>query len=328
MARLNLTLLYASTRSTELSEVVQEIERLGAVLRRAGDEAGARLADAETAFFLFALGRAGEAAERAGALVDLGDGDEAWQRSARQSRGVSLVWGPVPIEEAVAAIGAQLESAHGSLSAIGAYRGMARLRALQGRFPEARELHAKAKVAYEELGSRHHLLSALESEGEIEYLAGNQVEAARLIREAYDAMIATGDRSFASTFAAELGLVLLDLQQEDDAWRFATIARETSSSDDVSSQVLGRAVQARVLSRRGEHDEAVTLANEAVAMAQRTDYLDRHGQVLVQQAFILREAGKSEDGLAAARQALALFERKAATILVEQTQRLIDDWTT
>jgi ATP/maltotriose-dependent transcriptional regulator MalT len=189
-------------------------------------------------------------------------------------------------------------------------------------------LHAKAKAAFEELGSRHHLLSTFNSEGEIEYLAGNHAEGARLIREAYDAMSATGDRSFASTFAAELGLVLLDLQQDEDAWRFATIARETSSSDDVMSQLLGRAVQARVMSRRGEHDNAMTLANEAVAMAQRTDYLDRHGQVLIQQAFILREAGKSEDGLAVARRALALFERKGATIFVEQAQRLIDEWTT
>jgi class 3 adenylate cyclase/tetratricopeptide (TPR) repeat protein len=326
MARLSLTLLYSSTRSTELSEVLHEVERLGAVLKRAGDEAGARLADAETAFFSFALGQAGEAARRAGALVDLGDGDEVWQRSARQSRSVSLVWGPVPIEEAFSAIRAQVERAHGSMSVMGAYRGLARLRALQGRFPEARELHAKARAAYEELGSRHHLLATLESEGEIEYLAGNHADAARLIREAYDAMIATGDRSFASTFAAELGMALVELQQDDEAWLFGTIARETSSSDDVSSQTLGRVVQARILSRRGEHAAAVALGTEAVEIIGRTDYLDRRGQLLVQLAHILRGADLADEAKAAARQALALFDQKGATLFVRQTQHLIDGW--
>ncbi len=140
-------------------------------------------------------------------------------------------------------------------------------------------------------------------------------------------MTATGDRSFASTFAADLSLVLLDLHQDEEAWRFATIAIETSSSDDVMSQAVGRAGQARVLSRRGDHDAAEAVANEAVGIVQRTDYLDRTGDVLVHLAWVLRESGKADDALAAARQALTLYKRKGATLLVERTQRLIDDWT-
>ena len=109
--------------------------------------------------------------------------------------------------------------------------------------------------------------------------------------------------------------------------RFATIARDTSSSDDVASQAGGRALQARVLSRRGEHDAAETLAREAAAIMGQTDYLDQHGRVLVHLARVLRDAGKADEALAAARQALALYEQKGATFYVERTQRLIDDWT-
>ncbi|MEP6470122.1 MAG: adenylate/guanylate cyclase domain-containing protein [Chloroflexota bacterium] len=327
MARLILSFVYSSTRSSELSDVLEETERLVAVLTRVGDEAGARLAEAGAAFMLFAMGRAEEAARRAGALVELGDGDELWQQQARQTRGASMVWGPMPIEEAISATEAQTASAHGSMSVMGAYLGMARLRALQGRFAEARELHAKARAAFEDLGNRLLVLSSLDAEGDIEHLAGNDAEAARLIGEAYDGMTATGDRSFASTFAAELGLVLLELRQDEDAWRFGTIARETSSSDDVMSQAFGRTVQARVLSRRGEHDAAVPLATEAVEIIGRTDYLDQHGQLLVQLALILREAGKPDEAVAMARQAVAMFEQKGAALLVQQTQDLIDDWT-
>ena len=43
--------------------------------------------------------------------------------------------------------------------------------------------------------------------------------------------------------------------------------------------------------------------------------------------MVLRESGKADEPVAAAREGLALYERKRATFWVEQTQRLIDDWT-
>jgi len=52
-----------------------------------------------------------------------------------------------------------------------------------------------------------------------------------------------------------------------------------------------------------------------------------HADVLIHQAMVLRESGKADEALAAAREGLALFERKGATYWVERTQRLIDDWT-
>jgi tetratricopeptide (TPR) repeat protein len=323
MARLILGLLQMSTRSSELSELLSEVERLGGILARAGDVPGARLAEAAAAWLLFGMGRAGEAVRRAGALVDLGGGDENWRRQARQSWGASLVWGPTPVEEAISLIEAQ-QSVNPD---VGANRGLSRLHALQGRFTEALELLAIARAAHEDLGNRHQVVSSISAEGEIQYQAGNLEEAARLIRESYDGMIATGDRSFASTVAAELADVLFDLHQEDEAWRYATIARDTSSSDDVISQAGGRAMQARIMSRRGEHDAAEALAREAVEIMADTDYLAQLAAVLVHQAKVLRESGKAGEAVVAAREAVALFERKGATFFVEQTQRLIDDWT-
>ncbi len=204
---------------------------------------------------------------------------------------------------------------------------MSRLRALQGRFDEARELNARVRASFEELGNRHQIVSLLGAEGEIEHQAGNLAEAARLIRESYEAMTATGDRSFASTVAVALGEALLDLHEDDEAWRFGTIARDTSSTDDVISQAGGRAVQARVLSRRGEHDAAEVLAREAAAIMGQTDYLVQHGDMLVHLARVLREAGKADEAVVSAREAVALYEQKGATFFVERTQRLIDDWT-
>jgi class 3 adenylate cyclase/tetratricopeptide (TPR) repeat protein len=322
-ARLILSFVHSSTRSTELAEALKDLESAGEVLARVGDEAGARLAEARAAFLLFAMGRAEEAARRAGVLTALSDGDEVWLPQARQSRGVSMVWGPTPVEEAISHMEAGQATTRDSFT----NRGLSRMRALQGRFTEALELNAMARAAYEDLGNRHQVVSTVSAEGQIQYLVGNLDEAARLMKESYDGMTAAGDRSYASTVAAELGVVLLDLNQDDEAWRYATIARETSSSDDVISQASGRAVQARVLSRRGELQAAETLAREAVEIMEKTDYLQSHAEALVHLAWVLRESGKGDGAGAAARQGLALYEQKGATFFVEQTRRLIDEWS-
>jgi predicted ATPase len=320
MARLILTFVQSSTRSSELSEAFAETERQGAILARVGDDAGARLAQAAGAFVLFAMGQAEEAHRRASALLDLGPSDENWHRQARISAGVSSVWGPMPVEEAIARI------EQSNTNDVGAFRGLSQLRALQGRFAEALELNDKARVAYQDLGNRHLMVSAEAAEGEIQHHAGNLDEALRLLRGGYEALVETGDRSFASTYAVDLGSVLLDLERDDEAWQYGTIAREWSSSDDVVSQAGGREVQAGVLSRRGEHDAAEALAAEAVAIMAKTDYLGRHGEALVHQAKVLRESGKADEALAAAREALVLFDRKGATFFAEQTRALIVDW--
>jgi tetratricopeptide (TPR) repeat protein len=273
------------------------------------------------------MGKAGEATRRARALVELGEGNEMWQREARMARGVSLVFGPTPVDEAVAELQSLIDRAASSNWAIGANHGIARLRALQGRFDEARERSDRSRAAFEELGNRQQLASVIGSDGVIEHLSGNFEEAARLIRQSYDAMTAIGDQSFASTIAVGLGDVYLDLHEDDEAWHFGTIARETSSSDDVVSQAGGRGVQARVLSRRGDHDAAEALAREGVEIMARTDYLDQHGNSVVHLAHVLHAAGKVDEAVAAARQAVALYEQKGATFFEERTQRLIEEWT-
>jgi class 3 adenylate cyclase len=327
LAALGLLAVRSSTRSTGQAESQREAEQLAAILTRVGDEEGARLAQAWAAFHLFAMGRAGEATQQARALVELGEGTELWQREARMARGASMVYGPTPVDEAIAELQDQIARGQGAIAVMGANHGIGRLRSLQGRFAEARELLARARASFEELGNRHRVVSLIGTEGEVEYYAGNLSEGARLIREGYEALTATGDRSYASTVAVMLGEVLLDLDDDDEAWRFGAIARDTSSTDDVVSQAGGRAVQARVLSRRGDRGAAEALARDAVAIMAKTDYLAQHGNMVVHLAHVLREADRNDEAVAVAREALALYERKGATLFAERTQRLIDDWT-
>ena len=326
LAAVILTAVRTSTESTEQVATLRDFEHLADILERTGDEGGARLARAWAAFSMFASGRAGEASERAAALVELGPSDEIWYGEARATLGTSLVNGPVRVEEAVRIIG-ELEARGGRAgSALGGMRGRARLRTLQGRFDESRELLARSRSAEEELGNRHQLASNAGAEADVEHVAGDDAAAARLGIEAYRTLTASGDKSYASTIAVGIAEALIGLEDLDEAWKFATIARETSSSDDVISQAGGRATQARVLSRRGDHDAAVRLAREADAIMATTDYLAQHGMIAEHLAHVLHAAGKGGEAVEVARRAEELYDRKGATFLVERVDRLIAEW--
>jgi len=325
IAEVALVWVRSSTRSVEISVVLNETEHAAEILERSGATADARFARASAAFALFASGHAAQAIERAGALLELGESDEAWYEEAQMARGAAMVFGPTPIDEAVAVIGGRIDQVSGNAS-LSPRVGIARLLPLQGRFAEAREHLAVARTGFEELGNRHRLAGILEIEGIIASFEGDAVGAARQLREAFDAMTATGDRSFASTFAASLGRGLLDLGDFDQALRFGDIARTTSSSDDAISQAGGRAVQARVLSEHGDHEAAEALAREAEGLMAATDYLVSHGEVSEDLARVLHGAGKTDEAMSAARAAIALFEAKGATVPAARATRMIEEW--
>ncbi|MGH9173248.1 MAG: hypothetical protein ACRD1H_02760, partial [Vicinamibacterales bacterium] len=246
-----------------------------------------------------------------------------WLREARIQIGAAAVFGPTPCDEAIQLIEDLVSKGYSP----GADLGIGRMLTLQGAFDDARERITRAARDLEELGDRFLLTETDAALAHNALLSGDAKSAGRLYRESYDRKIGLGDRGYASTTAVGLSTALLEDGDLDEAWRFATIARETSASDDILSQAGGRAVQARVLSARGQHPEAENVAREAAGVMAPTDYLLSHGDVLVHLAHVLRAAGKSDEALQNVRRALVLYEQKGATLLVEQTQRLIDEWT-
>jgi tetratricopeptide (TPR) repeat protein len=196
-----------------------------------------------------------------------------------------------------------------------------------GRFPEAVAAITRGRERISELGDRIMLANMDSAAGAVSLLSGDVAEAIRSLQRSYDGKVATGDRAFASTAAAELAEAYLEDSDLAHAWEYATIARETSAGDDIASQAGGRQIQARVLSARGQHAEAEALGREAVAIMERTDYLAFHGDALVHLARVLHAAGKADEALAAARAAAEVYDRKRATFLAERTTRLIAEWS-
>ncbi|MEO8252383.1 MAG: hypothetical protein ABI578_07905, partial [Chloroflexota bacterium] len=55
-------------------------------------------------------------------------------------------------------------------------------------------------------------------------------------------------------------------------------------------------------------------------------YLTMHGDALVHLGQALHTAGNVDDAVAAAREAVELYDRKGATFLVERTTNIIREW--
>lgn len=87
-----------------------------------------------------------------------------------------------------------------------------------------------------------------------------------------------------------------------------------AAEDDFASQASWRMAQARVLADRGQVEEALRLADEAVAINEATDYLSWQGDGLEVKGMVLETAGRDDEAAAAYEQALDRFERKGNVV--------------
>jgi class 3 adenylate cyclase/tetratricopeptide (TPR) repeat protein len=317
----------ASTQTIEGSDIVKVTERSRDRLAALGDVDGASRAQLAAAFALFTLGHAAEAIDRAEPIVDSA-GVSPWIRlEARRVSGASSVWGPTPVEEAIAKIRRQRQELADIGAGAGAGHGIARLELLRGHFDDATRELEEAAQSFEEMGDRFLLAETEGVRGDIALARGDLREAVRVMRAGYEQMVAIGDKAYASTRAGALAHALLKAGDVEQARRFAEIAVETSATDDIASQGSGRAILARVASRGGDHDGAVALARESVEVFAQTDYLTMHADGLVHMAHVLREAGQTGKALEAASEAERLYARKGATFFEDRTRQLIKSWT-
>jgi len=100
---------------------------------------------------------------------------------------------------------------------------------------------------------------------------------------------------------------------------------ELGASDDALTQMLWRQVGSKVLARRGDFDEAYGLAREAVAVCERTDFLDAQGDVYADLAEVLLLGGRRKEAGAALGQALERYQRKGNIVSTRRTRARLAD---
>ncbi len=193
--------------------------------------------------------------------------------------------------------------------------------AMLGRFDEARAILTETRTVLAERGSGIPLATATGMDSvDVELWAGDPAAAAEFGTEGCRLLDELGEHSILSTAAGKLAQALyaLDRLEEADAW--AGRAAELGASDDALTQVLWRQVRAKVLARRGELAEAERLAREAVAVCEKTDFLDAQGNVYADLGEVLSLAGRPTEAAAALGQALGCYERKGNHVATQRAQ--------
>jgi len=126
------------------------------------------------------------------------------------------------------------------------------MHAMSGNFDEARRLGATARGICEELEWRFLLGAGVpQVDGQIELLAGDPIEAERVMRPGYEMLVEMGEKSNLSTVAAMLAEALYRQGNDTEAERFSIVSEEAAALEDVAAQVAWRGTRAKVLARRG-----------------------------------------------------------------------------
>jgi tetratricopeptide (TPR) repeat protein len=141
-------------------------------------------------------------------------------------------------------------------------------------------------------------------------LAGDHVAAEAELRSDFDALWAMGERNYVATTAALLADALYRQGRLDDAARYAGISRDTATEGDVSTHVLWRAVDGKVLARTSRLEAGLVRCREAVALVESTDDVNTHADVLCDLAEAVARTGDHREYRRLLEQALELYRGK------------------
>jgi class 3 adenylate cyclase len=198
------------------------------------------------------------------------------------------------------------------------------LAALGGEFDAARDAVAVARRTYAELGQSTTATIGCDFVGGLaEELAGDYRAAERILGASAEKLQRLGESALLATRAAELANVLYKQARYAEADEWTRVAREHSSSDDISAEFTWRSVRSKVVAQAGAHGEGEELARDALELVDRTDALNQRANVRLDLAHVLQLAERIEEAASTAADAAVLYERKGNTIAAEQAQRLV-----
>jgi len=112
----------------------------------------------------------------------------------------------------------------------------------------------------------------------------------------------------------------LELEQDDEALRFADEAEELASPDDFEPHVRQRCVRAVVLARQGDFAAAREALRQAEQIAAPTDYLPLKALLAMKRAAVANLAGDVAEERTALLDALALAEQKGDLVTAERAR--------
>jgi class 3 adenylate cyclase/tetratricopeptide (TPR) repeat protein len=319
-------LLFFTDPERWMADAVPTAEAAIRILEEEGDDAGLSVAWTQLLLLHYARCRIRAMEEAAAQAL-------AAARRSGDRRQVSMVLnllargalvGPTPVEQAIARCAEIAEEGGGDriLEAVTlCVRGC--LEAMRGRFDAARSLVEESRAILADLGQSRLVATVRTYAGKVALLAGDAEAAERELRQSLDALRQIGDLGNVATTAATLAAVLEELGRDSEALELTLLSERTAAPDDLHSVVLWHATRARVKARTGELDEALRLAEAAVASATPTDNLVLQGDALCALAIVLSARGLAEQAEQAAHDAAARYGAKGNVVAAARAQELV-----
>ncbi|HET9559892.1 MAG TPA: tetratricopeptide repeat protein, partial [Actinomycetota bacterium] len=158
----------------------------------------------------------------------------------------------------------------------------------------------------------------------VSMLAGDPAAAEAHLRRDYQRLAQMGEHNYLATTAAFLAQAIAAQGRHGDAEAYVVVSRDTGAGEDFLAQVVWQGLLARILAARGQLAEAEELARATVALAARTDFLNQHGDALLELAGVLDEAGRAAEARTAVDEALGLYERKGNHVAAARARRRLE----
>jgi tetratricopeptide (TPR) repeat protein len=236
-----------------------------------------------------------------------------------------LFWGPKRVDEVARYVKQALEWARSRgirRLEVDALRILARIAAMQGRFPEARAWLREASEA-EAYGDLLVLVGEYLSVGIVELLADEPAEAERVLRRGYQIVADLRGTGQLVSVIVLLARALAMQGRDEEAMALTRECEGSALESQRDAQIKWRAIRALLLARRGDFEAAKRLAAESIERTEDWEQDDSTAEVLADQAHVLRLAGREEEARRQAERALAHYERKGNLVGARRVRMLL-----
>ena len=131
----------------------------------------------------------------------------------------------------------------------------------------------------------------------------------------------SGRRATSPSIAHSLAAIAYAQGRYDEAEELTRECEEACHANDIHSQIMWRAIRAKVLARRGELRRGRTRLRHEPLLSPRRDFLLAHADALRDLGEVLELAGSRDEAARAFERAIELYEQKGVLSAAARTQR-------
>jgi DNA-binding SARP family transcriptional activator len=266
----------------------------------------------------------GEAAERMLACARRA-GSRALEAKALDGLAWSLVQGPTPASEAIPRLTQMVEQTHSPYARSQTLMGLAVLEGVRGRYAEARGLAENATSLMSTVGDvREHACQQAFWWSPIELWAGDFASSERLARsgcETFERLEANGWLTSALVCIVEALIPQGKLQEAGQVLsKAASLLADEHDLDAIERQARARAL---IELHSGEYAAAERSAYVAVETAMQAEFVTEQASNWLVLADVLQTAERAAEARDAAREALAIADRKGQALFTWRARSIL-----